>query len=798
MSDRATATFDLGETVDSPLRCTACTSRACESLGRMPGVAKVDCDAKGAAVSVEFDPALISERDLAAEVERFGLEMASSVRHVAWRVIGLDCPDCARAVAKTVSRIKGVSSADLNYASGTLLVEYDPAANPHASIAEAIEASGYALQSLEEIVTGETPAERPWLDRKRVEIATVGSGVFAALGILFGWFGAPEIARIVLFAIAIIFGGLLVWRRAFMSLKAGVLDMNVLMSVAVFGAAALGEWGEGATVFFLFSLGGLLEARSLERTRRSIRDLMDLTPELARVVRGGAHVMIPLAEIAVGNRVVVRPGERVPVDGTILTGSSAINEAAITGESVPVDKGEGDNVFAGTLNTSGLIEVEATSIATDSTLARIVYLVEEAQASKAPAQAFIDKFSRYYTPSVIGLAVAIAVVPVLFSIATTGDPGAWQEWVRRALVMLVVSCPCALVISTPVAIVSAITRASRDGVLVKGGTFLETAARVDAIAFDKTGTLTMGVPELADTAVFGGTSKEELLAVSAALESHSNHPLARAIVRAAGHEGIAELKEYREVPGEGVTGTLDGTEWSLLSPARARQTATLSDEVEQVLFEFESRSYTTLVLLRADEVVGLVALADEIRPETYPAVVALRSLGIDHLAMLTGDNERVADAVTAQAGLTTYFARLLPAAKTDALGVLQKRYGVVAMVGDGINDAPALAAADIGIAMGAAGTDTALQTADVALMRDDLLALPGFIQLGRRTVRTIATNIGFSILVKAVFLILALTGTASLWMAVFADTGVSLLVILNGMRLLRASEQPTVATTAVE
>lgn len=689
-------------------------------------------------------------------------------------------------MSASVSRIENVIYADLNFASGTLLVEYDPVHDVRKEVVRVVESTGHGLQSLEEAAAGEAVPERSWLERNRAELAAFGSGAFALFGAALSWVGATEWLVAAAFGIAIVFGGVLVWRRALVSLRARMLDMNVLMTVAVFGAVALGEWGEGATVYFLFALGGLLESRSLERTRRSIRDLMDLAPPSGRVYRAEGLVEVPIGEIAVGETVVVRLGERVPVDGVIVRGTTAIDESAITGESVPAEKSEGDPVFAGTLNASGLIEVATSAPATDSTLSRIVYLVEEAQASRAPSQRFVDRFSHYYTPIVIGLGAAIAVVPPALAVLLGVDWGPWSEWVSRALVMLVVSCPCALVLSTPVAIVSGITRASRDGVLVKGGTFLETAAQVRAIAFDKTGTLTKGRPELAELVAVNGYAQNEVLSLAGALESHSNHPIARAIVHAAGglaHPG--ELADYIETPGRGVSATIDGDVWQLCSPACADESGALTDTVETIIAAMEDRGRTTLVLLSGGTAAGVLGVADEMRPETAPAIAELGRMGIEHLVMLTGDNERVGQAVAEQSGMTGFLSRLLPSGKTDAVRVLQERYGKVAMVGDGVNDAPALAAADIGIAMGAAGTDTALETADVALMRDDLAALPAFFALGRRTMRIIMANVVFSIAVKAVFLVLALLGYATLWMAVFADTGVSLLVIANGMRLLR-------------
>lgn len=706
---------------------------------------------------------------------------------VAWRIEGLDCPDCARSVGSAVERVPGVRCVDLNFASATLLVDFDPSREPLEEIVETIAAAGYGAVPLGD--SGHLPVarERSWVDRNTTEIATVGSGTLTLLGWLLALSGLPESVSITAYALAIAAGGLLVWRRAWLSLKARVLDMNVLMTVAVMGAALLGEWGEGATVYFLFALGGMLESRSLAKTRRSIRDLMTLTPATVRLRRGESLAEVPVEQAIVGEVFVVRPGERIALDGVVRKGFSAVDEAAITGESMPAEKSVGDSVFAGTLNQHGLVEVEATATSSDSTISRVVYLVEEAQASRAPAQTLVERFSRWYTPLMIAVAVLVGTVPPLLGPPLGFDVGPWTEWVRRALVVLVVSCPCALVISTPVSIVSGITRATRDGVLVKGGIFLEAASRVDAVAFDKTGTLTHGRPEVANVVALDGSSAEDLLEVAAALESHSNHPLARAIVRATPNaEDLEQPAEFTESAGVGVSGVLGGEKWELASPGRAQATGALaSDGAEAAIKHAEESGQTALVLIRGGLAVGIIGVSDTLRPEAADVVRRLMASGIDHTVMLTGDNERVAEAVAAKTGVRSYLSRLLPEAKTEAVAALKKRYTTVAMVGDGVNDAPALAASDIGIAMGAAGTDTALETADVALMRDDLTALPGFFALGRRTMTTIKQNVAFSVIVKLLFLVLALSGTATLWMAVFADTGVSLLVILNGMRLLR-------------
>lgn len=692
-----------------------------------------------------------------------------------------------------MARLPGVTGADINFASGTLLVEYDPVSDPRAAVVSTVEKSGHGIVPLDEASAVETgPSELPWHQRYRAEIAVYGSGAFALIGWVLQLVGAPALAADVAFALAIVFGGALVWRRAIVALRARMIDMNVLMTVAVFGAAAIGDWGEGAAVTFLFAVGGYLEARALERTRRSIRDLMSLAPETARVRREARVEEVLTAEVLVAETILVRPGERIPLDGVISKGSSALDEAAITGESVPVDKTIGDEAFAGSLNTTGALEIVTTAPATESTLARIVYLVEEAQAAKAPVQRLVDRFSRWYTPAVVALAVGIAVVPPLIGVVFGVNTGGFSAWFPRALVVLVVACPCALVISTPVSIVSAITRAGRDGVLVKGGAYLELAARVNAVAFDKTGTLTIGRPEVAEVLSLNGYSREEVLEIASALEAHSAHPLAQAIVRAGGAEvrpGIAH--DASEEPGRGIRGSIDGLPAAVGTPAFVTD-ALAVPEAEMLVASGaqETAGLTSVAVALGGQAVGVVGIADTVRSEAKSVVSALRRHGVERVVMLTGDNERTGRAIGEQAGIAEVRARLLPDEKTAAVESLRSEDGlVVAMVGDGVNDAPALALADVGIAMGGAGSDTALETADVALMADDLLALPGFLGLARRTVRIIRQNVAFSVIVKVIVLVLAVFGRASLWMAVFADTGVALLVILNGMRLLSANHR---------
>lgn len=715
--------------------------------------------------------------------------MSVQTERATYRITGLDCPDCARTLDKSVGYVDGVVSATLSFANGLLVVDYEPKNDPRDEIVDLVRKMDYGIQAEE----GSRAPREPQPEPRMHEVAVAGGGGLLLGGWLIGQLGAPQWASWLLLLAAIGIGGAQIYRRAVASLRARIVDMNVLMSIAVAGAVLIGEPFEAATVVFLFSIGGLLEARSLARTRRSIRELMSLTPPVAHLERGGAVDDVAVESLVPGDRVVVRPGERIPVDGTVVEGVSAANEAPITGESLPVDKAPGDHVWAGTLNVNGVIHLEVWSAAGETTLDRIIFLVEEAQAQQAPFQRTVDRFTRWYTPAVVAIAAVLAVVvPVVFGVAT----GTWEfrEWFYRALVLLVVSCPCALVIATPVSIVSAITRGARDGVLIKGGAFLELAPLVRAIAFDKTGTLTHGRPEVASVVPLDGDDAARLLAIAAAIESHSTHPIAQAIVRAAGHASGAGLRvvDVNEHAGSGVTAVVDGVSMFVGKAIFAEEHGVRSTELAAQVARLEAQGQSVVIIGRLDPsptLVGVIGVVDIVRDEMREFVGRVRARGIEHAVMLTGDNERVGHAVASQAGIDEVLAGLLPADKTRAIGELKERYGVVAMVGDGINDAPALAAADIGIAMGAAGSDAALEAADIALMADDLAALPGFFALARRTLRTIRVNVWFSIVVKLAVLVAAMIGYAHLWLAVFADTGVALLVILNGLTLLRSPRQ---------
>ena len=820
--ERATAMLEMPARGGQGARCSECAARVCARVEQVPGVLRVECDA-GGDLRVDYDVGLVTPASLRSVAHEFGAELECIYEHELWRVDGLDCPDCASTVAKTVRMLPGVVSAELNFASGTLLVEHEVGHDPAALVAAAIERTGHGAtllatpgaipQAEVQVAGGKEAGGISWRGvwfRRRTEVAVLGSGGFIALGWAASAFGARLLGAslaggvaLALWLLAVAAGETLLWPRAVASVRARSIDMNVLMTIAVFGAVCIGQIAEAATVVFLFALGGWLEARALAKTRGSIRELMQFAPDVARVRRGGAVVEVSPGEVSVGEVLVVRPGERIPLDGTIRTGVSAIAEAAITGEPLPADKTVGDTVFAGSLNGAGLLEIDVTSPAGDSTLARIVRLTEEAQASRAPSQLLVDRFSRVYTPVAVVLAVLVATVVPLIGIAfgpsaIPFDSG-WSVWIYRGLVVLVASCPCALVISTPVTFVSAIARAGREGILVKGGSYLELAASVRAVAFDKTGTLTCGHPEVVEAVGGGGRSSDDVLRIAATLEAGSAHPLASAVLAYARERGVAhgELAGITDLPGRGIEGEVDGRRHLLVSPAFADQIARVPATMAKRIADSEEAGRTVIVLVDDGEAVGLVSVSDPVRPGVPEVVREIHAApGMAHTVLLTGDNERTGAAVAAHAGLTAHMARLLPAEKVDAILRLRERFGTVAMVGDGVNDAPALAAADIGIAMGAAGSDTALETADVALMGDDLGGLPRFFALGRRTLATVRQNVAFSVAVKVAVLVAAILGHATMWLAVFADSGVALLVIANGMRLLRGPRRSPVPAVA--
>jgi Cd2+/Zn2+-exporting ATPase len=590
----------------------------------------------------------------------------------------------------------------------------------------------------------------------------------------------PVPARI-LYGLAILAGGWFVAPKAWFAVRRLRPDMNLLMTVAVIGAIGIGEWFEAATVAFLFALSLALEAWSVGRARHAIEALMDLAPPVARLLLNGVQQEVAPDRVPVGSLLLVKPGEKIPLDGVVVRGVSAVNQAPITGESVPVTKDHGSPVFAGTINGDGALEVESTKPASDTTLAHIIRMVGEASSRRAPSEQWVERFARIYTPAVLTAAVLVLLIPPLVF------GGSWADWFYRSLVFLVIGCPCALVISTPVTIVAALAAAAKNGVLVKGGTYIEAPARLRAIALDKTGTLTRGEPEVQEVVPLDGHTDVELLQRVAGMESRSDHPLARAIVAYAQARGIEPLpvEDFQIFQGKGATARIGETRYWVGSHRYLEERGQETPEIHARLEAMASAARSVVVIGNDRHVCGLMTIADAVRPEARSVVEALRRAGIDHVVMLTGDNEATARAIAEQTGIEEVRAELLPADKVTAVEELVKEYAGVAMVGDGVNDAPAMARATLGIAMGAAGSDAAIETADVALMSDDLAKLPWLIRHSKRTLGIVRQNITLSLSVKALFVVLTFVGAASLWAAIAADMGVSLIVIANALRLLR-------------
>lgn len=677
------------------------------------------------------------------------------------RIAQMDCPTEEALIRKKLGGMSGLHGLEFNLMERVLSVVHAPGLLPE------IEAGIRALGMTPE------PMDAPAAPPARTWPWTLALGACAALASeAAALAGLPSWASPALAVAAVAACGLGTYRKGWISLRNGDMNINALMSIAVTGAMALRQWPEAAMVMVLFALAERIETLSLDRARNAIHGLLRLSPATATVLGPGGWTEVEARAVRVGDRVRVGPGEAIPLDGKVAAGRSSVNQAPITGESLPVDKGEGDPVYAGTLNLTGSFEFTVTAEEGSTTLARIIHAVEEAQESRSPTHRFVDSFARIYTPAVLIVAVAVAVAPPLLL------GGAWSVWVYRALVLLVIACPCALVISTPVTIVSGLAAATRHGILVKGGRWLEEGRNLAWIAFDKTGTLTRGEPALTDfepLAMEGGAAWR----LATSLASRSDHPVSRALVRPG--VPVAEVEAFRALPGQGVQGSIGGTVYSLGNHHLIEELGVCSPELEARLEALEQQGKTTLLLTDGKAVLALFALADEVRPGSRAAVAALHALGIRTL-MLTGDNTHTAKSIAAQVGIEEALGDQLPEDKARAI---RSRAGKVGMVGDGINDGPALAAAHIGFAMGAAGSDTAIETADVALMDDDLGKIARFIRLSRDTRTVLAQNIVLAIGIKTVFLGLTIAGRGTMWMAVFADMGASLLVVFNGLRLLR-------------
>ena len=725
---------------------------------------------------LHYDPQQFSVSRVRELAQAAGAKIGNRYRHESLRIDGMDCPTCATVIEHALTRMGGVLEASVSYAAERLRLEYDSQKIARAAIVQRIQALGYAV--LEE------GHKAGWFAEHRELVFSGVAGLLLLAGWLAGLAGAPHTLSLGLLLGAYAAGGFYTLRDAWQSVKSRSFDIDTLMIVAAAGAAALGAWVEGALLLFLFSLGHALEHMAMDRARKAIEALADLAPKTAIVQRDGAEIEVRVEALQRGDRVIVKPGQRIAADGVVAAGNSAVDQAPVTGESMPVDKQPGDRVFAGTVNGEGVLTIEVTKLAQESTLSRMVTMVAEAQTQKSPTQRFTDRFERIFVPAVlVGTALLIALPPLL------GFP--FAESFYRAMAVLVAASPCALAIATPSAVLSGIARAARGGVLIKGGAHLENLGVLTAIAFDKTGTLTAGKPEVTDIVAVGG-SEDGLLKIAAAVESRSAHPLAQAVVTEAARRGLSwnEAGDVEAVTGKGLRAELDGQKIAIgnvrlfedeaIPAAILKQTERLGSEGK------------SLMLVQADgQFLGVVALADTPRAGVKQVLERLHRSGIRKTIMLTGDNERVGRAIADAVGLDEVQAGLLPEDKVKAMEALGQRYGQVAMVGDGVNDAPAMARATVGIAMGGAGTDVALETADVALMADDLSKLPFAVALSRASRRIIRQNLYVSLGVVALLIPATLSGWAGIGLAVLIHEGSTVVVVINALRLLgyRGNEQ---------
>ncbi len=760
-----------------------CVVRLQEALSARRGVneAHVVQGNGSALLCLHYNPTLVSLAEVRRAAEQAGADLTDRYRHESLPVDGMDCADCALVIEHSLGRLNGVVCASVNYAAGRVWIEYDTAAVRRRTVVRRIENLGYRVIEAGE----ETWWERNW------QLILVG---LAGLFLFIGWtgetfFGMPPSAAIAFYALAYVFAGYDVFRHAVPALFKLHFDTDVLMILAAIGAAILGEWAEGAFLLFLFGLGHAGEHYAMDRARHAIRALADLAPKTARVRRDGHDIEVPVTDLYLGDLVLVRNGERVPADGWVLRGRSAVDQSPITGESVPVDKVPGDEVFAGTVNSEGSLEIEVTKRAQDTTLSRVVQMVVEAQGQKSPTQRFTERFTRIFVPAVLILDVLVIVVPPLVGWAS------WSESFFRGMVLLVAASPCALVIGTPASILTGIAQAARNGVLIKGGVHLENLGALDAMAFDKTGTVTRGQPEVTDVIVADGSSlsADDLLTLAAAVESRSSHPLAQAVVQAARARELTlpEVGDVEAISGFGVRSAFKGRP-VLIGNLRLfeGEDIPVPDPVRATVESLERGGKTTMVVYGPApdgevRLLGIIAVADTPRQTAQVALNELKQMGVRRTVMLTGDNERVAAAIAHRIGLADFRANLLPEQKVEAIKALTAQYGQVAMVGDGVNDAPALAQATVGIAMGGAGSDVALETADVALMADDLSRLPFSVGLSRATRRTILQNLAISLGVIILLIVTSVTGVFGLSTAVIFHEGSTLVVVANALRLLR-------------
>lgn len=749
-------------------------------LAGLAGVAGLEFNLMQRTLAVRHELPSLSpvEQALAAiGMQAVRMDQASTEKTTKLSIAKMDCPTEETLIRNKLGTVAGVADLDFNLMQRTLSVRHADQVLPN--VLAALQALGFEAQVMDTAESA-SPSASPVITPTNWWPLGISLLTALAAEAVYWLHNGNHWSVVVLALVSVFTGGLSTYKKGWIALKNLNLNMNALMSIAVTGAMLIGHWPEAAMVMVLFALAEVIEAKSLDRARNAIRGLLDMNPEQATVQQAdGTWREVSAKQIAIGSRVRVKPGERIALDGEVLEGRSTVNQAPITGESLPVEKSPGDPVFAGTINESGSFEYRVTALANNSTLARIIHAVEAAQGSRAPTQRFVDQFARWYTPVVFGVAIAVALLPPLFMGA------AWLDWIYRALVLLVVACPCALVISTPVSIVSGLAAAARHGILIKGGVYLEEGRKLRWLALDKTGTITHGKPAQTDFVTWGNALASDSRSIAASLAARSDHPVSKAVAQAAQTDGVAllDVAEFNALPGRGVQGQINGATYHLGNHRMLEELGQCTPELEQRIAALETAGKTVVMLVGAKAVHALFAVADTIKDSSRTAIAELHALGINTM-MLTGDNSHTAQAIAAQAGIDRAQGNLLP---DDKLREVEKlaQSGKVGMVGDGINDAPALARADIGFAMGAAGTDTAIETADVALMDDNLGKIPTFVRLSRATAQVLMQNIVLALGIKAVFLVLTFTGQATMWMAVFADMGASLLVVGNGLRLLR-------------
>ncbi len=697
------------------------------------------------------------------------------------KIVDLDCPDCAASLEKGISRLKGVESCNLEFATGKIRLSIDKSIIDREKVAKEISRMGHTAVDESDNASrhGEKQKTRPVSRLKNLLLVAAVIAMLIEIGLSI--FDQPHYLQIIFSVAAILTGGLFIFRSAFFALRNLTADMNLLMSLAVIGAAIIGEWTEAAVTIVLFSIANYLEGRSVRKAHTAFKSLTEKIPhEIEMETAKGVRKVKP-EDLRAGDIIHLKPGMTCPTDCEIAEGTAYINQAAVTGESMPVSMSEGDRLLGGSINTDGFLKARVLKPFSDSTLTRIMHMVEEAASRKSRLASIVDRFAKVYTPIVVGLAILVFAIPVLFL------GGAFETWFYRALVFLVISCPCALVISTPVAVICGLTRSARDGILIKGGVFLENLASVKAVLFDKTGTLTEGKFGVVHVVSMDGYSSDNIIGLAASVEQNSEHPIAGAILEHARSMKI-ELQntdEFKAFPGEGARARIDGAKYTIGSHRFFHDHDVCDVDLHKKVTDFEEKGYSLVLLAKEDKLIGAIALADMAKTQSAEAVAKVHQAGILESVMLTGDNARTAASIAEQLGIRHVESQLLPDEKSRLVEKYKERFGSVAMVGDGINDAPALALADVGIAMGTGGSDLAIEAADVAIIGDNPQMVPKSIKLSRRTLGIIKFNIAFSLLVKFVFMILAGFGLATLWMAVFADMGTSLLVIANSLRLLK-------------